>query len=338
MKNQVKNTDFAKSSAYLRVQEKRLLDTAAFDRIIEAQDMQEVYRIMSQNSSYDFTVMSRPDQYEGILRQELLRVYEEGYKIAGQYPQIVEILGTKYDFHNMKTALKAKHFKQRSKSPYINAGGLSTELIESFVQDMGAKSSLPAYAVQAIKDAEAAFASSGNPQYIDIELDKAAFARMLTLCAELDNEFITEYVQMLIDFYNLKSMLRVKDMGKEGGFLNQVLAPGGKNPMSFYSKSFGKPIAGMGQVFMYKYFGDAVTAGIELYESSGSFTGLERFLDNFAVEKTRKAKLIPFGPELLFAYILSKENEIRQIRILLTCKQSAMQGEEIRERLRDNYA
>lgn len=332
------NTDFAKSSAYMRVQEKRLLTTAAFDRIIEVTDKQEVYRMLSQNSDYDFTQMTRSDEYEGMLKDELKRVYGECYKVAGAFRGIVDILAAKYDFHNMKTALKAKHFPQRTRCPYIHVTSLSCRLIEEYAQDMSAKTDLPSWALSAMSNADAAFVRTGNPQYIDIELDKSQLSHMLSLALSLDNGFITEYVRMLIDFYNTKAMLRVKEMGRDGAFLNEVLCPGGKNSPSFYSKNFGKPISGMGQVFMYKYFGDAVTAGIELFEKTGSFSGLERLLDNFAVEYTKKVKLKSFGPELLFAYILSKENEIRQIRILVTCKENSVPGDEIRERLRDNYA
>jgi V/A-type H+-transporting ATPase subunit C len=47
---------------------------------------------------------------------------------------------------------------------------------------------------------------------------------------------------------------------------------------------------------------------------------------------------VPYGPETVFAYIAAKENEIRQARIILTCKANGVSPDVLRERLRDNYA
>lgn len=333
----MKDIDFIDASAFLRVQEKRLLSSGSIERIVDAPNLQEVFRMLSQNTDYDFTQLRRSDEYENMLKEELRRVYKLARSLT-PYTQVVDVLGAKYDFHNMKTALKAKYFPQRTASPWIHATELDVELLTRFTSDMGAKSDLPAYVQEAMRAAEEAFNRTKNPQYIDMELDRAMFARMLDLCGEIENEFITEYVQMLIDFYNVKALLRIKAMQKGSTFLDESLVEGGKTPVSFYAKNYGKPTNAMPQVFLYKYFGDAVSAGIELYEKKGSLAGLERLLDDQAVEFTKSVKLLAFGAEILFVYILSKENEIRQIRILVTCKQNQIPSEEIRERLRDNYA
>jgi len=51
----------------------------------------------------------------------------------------------------------------------------------------------------------------------------------------------------------------------------------------------------------------------------------------------KDAKYVSFGPEPVIAYIFAKENEIKLIRIIMVGKINGIDGEVIRERLRENY-
>ena len=55
------------------------------------------------------------------------------------------------------------------------------------------------------------------------------------------------------------------------------------------------------------------------------------------MEKMKSAKMISFGGEPLLAYIYAKETEIKVIRIIMVGKLNNINGEVIRERLRDIY-
>ncbi|MDL2274203.1 V-type ATPase subunit, partial [Oscillospiraceae bacterium OttesenSCG-928-G22] len=109
-------------------------------------------------------------------------------------------------------------------------------------------------------------------------------------------------------------------------------------PISFYKEQYNKDFSSLATAFHYKHMGDAVKRGIESYERTGTFSLLERLFDNALIERARQSKYIAFGPENLFSYLVSKENEIRQIRILLTCKLNGIDPALLRERLRENYA
>lgn len=334
----MKNTDFVDASAYLRVQEKRLLQTGGMERLIDAGSAAEALRMLSQNGDYDFASLADPADYEPVLKAEQRRVYAMAYKLAKENRAVVDILACKYDYHNAKTALKAANFKQRTENPYVLATDVEPSAIEAYIESPSDKSELPAHLAAAINGAKEAFAKSGNPQDIDLALDKAMFAHMLALAKPLKNDFITDYVTMSIDFYNTKTLLRVKAMQKGTAFLADALAEGGKTPVSFFVENYAKTPAAMVPSFYYRYFGDAMKAGMDDYEKTGNLSRLERRFDNLLVDHTRKAKYLAYGAEVLFAYLISKENEIRQIRIVVTCKLNNIGQEALRERLRDNYA
>ena len=61
-------------------------------------------------------------------------------------------------------------------------------------------------------------------------------------------------------------------------------------------------------------------------------------MDDYIVSLTKEAKKINYGPEVPFAYLMAKENEIRNLRILLVSKLNNLPKNFIKERLRETYA
>jgi len=55
------------------------------------------------------------------------------------------------------------------------------------------------------------------------------------------------------------------------------------------------------------------------------------------MDMARDAKFISHGPEVIFAYLISKEMEIKNLRIVLVSKLNKLSPESIRERLREYF-
>lgn len=51
----------------------------------------------------------------------------------------------------------------------------------------------------------------------------------------------------------------------------------------------------------------------------------------------KSSKYITFGPEPIFSYIVAKETEIKNLRIIMVSKTNGISPEAIRERVRDLY-
>lgn len=333
----MKDTDFLSMSSYVRVREKTLLDGAGLDRIADAASTQEALRMISQNSDYDFSALRRPEDYEDVVKAELRRVYEMAYKLAKHYPETVEIIGCKYDYHNVKVALKAKYQGVSGGLPFVEATPVAPKEIAAIVEKYDSKSSLPAHILEAVREGSAAFERTNNPQMIDIALDKRMYGHMLRLAEGFGNQFILGYVRNAIDYYNLKTLVRVKGMQKGTAFLAECLAPGGGTDPGLLMTNYGKNAGALAMAFSFKDYGAVVKAGMESFERTGNYSELERLFDNLQIAYVKNAKRIPFGPEVLFAYLVSKENEVRQIRLVVACKQNQVPVETLKERLRDNY-
>ena len=341
----MKSVDFIEASAYLRVLEKRILSNDSIERIAEASTLEEALRLLTQNSEYDFSQVRSSVEAEKIITEELIKAYEEMYRLAGPANRaVVDLPACKYDFHNLKAALKAKYneaAKAVAGDIYSSVSQLDMEYIQQYLDGEITEpddEKLPVYAADAIKRAEEAFGESGDPQDIDIVLDHAMFEHLFRLAEAVGSEFIVRYIKLTIDYYNVKTLLRVKNMNKGSRFLGASLIPGGLVERSFLLANYDKTPDALAGILFYKHFGNTVLKGVEHYSRSENFSELERIFDNELMAHIRGSKLIAFGPEILFSYLISRENEARQIRILVAGKQNQLPSDTLKERLRENYA
>jgi len=77
--------------------------------------------------------------------------------------------------------------------------------------------------------------------------------------------------------------------------------------------------------------------GIESFRNTGSLTKLEKLSDNYIMNYVKKSRFVTFGVEPLIGYLVAKESEIRNVRIVMVGKINGISPEIIRERLRETY-
>jgi V/A-type H+-transporting ATPase subunit C len=280
----------------------------------------------------DFAALRSPDAYEPVLQAKLAETYERLYQLCAE-PEFVDILNQKYIFHNLKVLVKASvsdYAKANSENLYSGVSRITPETMEA-----GEKGGCPDYLSKARLSMEEAFAGTKDPQAIDMEADRLMFKRMLELAEQKGNEFVLKFVRMTIDLYNLKLLMRVKNMQKGPRFLQDALIEGGETGTDMMRGAYDKPFDVIAAGSYYKYYGDAVKTAEEDFNKAQNYSTLEKMSDNLLTAHISSSKYIACGPEPLFAYIVARENEIRQIRIVVTCKLNQISEDTLRERLRD---
>jgi V/A-type H+-transporting ATPase subunit C len=329
--------DFVESSGYMRVLEKRILTSDGLDRLLDAPSAADALKVLSQNSVYDFSALQTTEEYEQVIEDSLVSMYNEMYIIADG-SKIMDIPAAKYDYHNIKVAVKAKYLKGEYNHLLMGVTKLSPASVYDYVTKGTGAEELPEHIRLTADEAAEIFESTNNPQDVDVFIDKMMYAYMLSVCKQLNLEMATDYVQKSIDYFNLKTFLRIKDMLKGRRFLQNSLIPGGFIPESMYLENYDKTPEDFSVMLYYRHFGTLVKAAVESYEQSGNFSDLERRLDDALTEHLRASKYLAFGAELILSYIYARENEMRQIRIILSGKINSVRGEILKERLRENYA
>ena len=196
---------------------------------------------------------------------------------------------------------------------------------------------MPLVMQNAIEECIDTFNRTGDPQVIDLILDKASFIQMKDSAKRSNIKFVIDVVEILIDLANIKTFLRVKRMNKSWDFLNRILINGGKVDTKVYIERLEGTLEGFIDVLRYTPYGEFSEKGIENYKNTGSLTAFEKLSDDFLVSFIKKAKYIFLGIEPLIAYLMAKENEIKIVRIIMVGKINNISNEIIRERLREAY-
>lgn len=320
----------------LRVLETRLLDKAKIDRMIDGDSANEALKVL-QESEYAgvMTGVKRPEDYEMVLARELKRVYELMYD-ASPVKSLVDIMGIKYDYHNIKVILKGMFLQKDFSHMLIPVGMIDVQTLKHSIENNNL-GDLNETMKEGIIKAKEVFEETKDPQAIDIILDNTMFKEMREIAKQIDDKFVDKYVKVTIDSTNIKTLLRVKKQKKDKDFLEEVIIEGGEIDKDTLISMLHDAPENISNKLAFTDYGEMIKLGIEDFTKSGSVNELERLVDNYIMNMMKEAKYIPFGVEPLLAYIYAKETEIKIVRIIMVGKLNNISGEVIRERLRDIY-
>ncbi|HEY8362915.1 MAG TPA: V-type ATP synthase subunit C [Tissierellaceae bacterium] len=328
--------DYVQSVTRTRVLETRLLSRARIERMVDAKDMEEVFKILGETEySNVMAGINRAEDYEKILSSELKRVYELMYEMSKD-KIVVDLMALKYDYHNLKVLVKEKILNQDFSDMYTPISTTDFNQLKVNYLSGNLKEIEPRFR-EALEAVEKDYDENQDPQRIDILLDRFYFNHLYDLALETDIPLFKKYVKDLIDFTNIKTLIRVKKQKKDMKFLEEVLIQNGNISKEELVLSLNDPI----EVITHKYrnydISPEMKKGLEIYQNTGRLSELEKLMDNYLMELNKPSKYIHFGPEPLFSYIVAKETEIKVLRIIMVSKINRLSPEEIRERLRDLY-
>ena len=324
---------FIQSSTRLRVLEKEFLKSENFIRISETETLEDALRSLS-DTVYNKYInkLSSPTEYEYILKEELTNFYDELFDISpSKIP--VKLLTLKYFYHNLKVLIKEDIGKKDLKELYMNIGDFDLKEYK----DALLKGSKKNKYFELITRVEELYEEKKDPQLIDIYLDNAYFTELLELAKESKVDLFIKYAKNLIDFTNIRTLLRAKKQEKSVEFLRSIIIEGGNVREETYFDLLNRDISSDTDAFkkleIYKYIKEA----LDSFKERGNLSDFEREMDNYFIDLIKDVKYITYGPEVVFANALAKEMEIKNLRIILVSKLNGLDSEFIREKLRDTY-
>lgn len=328
--------DFTQAVARLRVLEGRLLNKVRIERMIDCSSAEEALKIL-QETEYGSLMGSvrRPEDFDFILKDELKRVFSLMYSIT-PHKSIVDIMSLKYDYHNLKVLIKGKALNKDLNDILVEVGTISIDRLKLIFTTEKFKE-LPKVMMEATVETIKKFEEKRDPQVIDIMLDKYLFKDMLLRAEETKIDYLSDYVKKNIDFINIKSFVRVKEMAKDVKFFSEVFMTGGNIEENVFVKNFNDTIEVFANKIPNVSYKDVIKKGLADYGTLGKLSSFEKDSEDFLMKEARASKYIHFGPEPLIAYLIAKETEIKVIRIVMVGKINGISPDAIRERLRDVY-
>ena len=328
----IKDTDYLTISARIRAMENRLLTRERMERMLDARTDDEAAKVLSECGYGELSALTHAALDE-LLSAARAALYKE---LKGAVPdkRLVDVFQMKYDYHNAKTLIKAAAVGAEADRLLMEGGRWSAGQIKEAWQRDNLRDFTDPFR-RAVVQARELLGGGGDPQLADFVLDRAYFAEMSEAAKAVGSPFLEGYVRLLIDSTNLRSAVRAARMGKGADFLNQVLLPGGNVEVHTLTSGKGSDLAAL---FRAGPLSEAAAAGAALTApGSGELTAFERLCDNAVMSYLAQARRIPFGEQAVIGYLYARENEFTAIRTILSGRMAGLDGDTIRERLREAY-
>lgn len=319
------DTRYVYITGRVRALEARLLDKLKMERMIAAASAKTSLSELDETDYGPYvSQLKEINNFEELLSAELKRLYSFIDK-GSLDKELTDLFRMHYDFHNLKVLLKNK-FKEQpfplEELPFIDLGTIEPLKIGEEKKFLRVQ-----------EEATIAFRRNKNPQDIDIILDKEYYRLCVTKAEEAENEFVIGLFRMKIDLINIRTFFRCRTLRRSRDFFSKVFIKGGTLIRAFFLEFYEKEES----AFLGKLSFTPYAKVIMRYEREG-LKGLELSCDNFLLEYLKKTKLVTAGLEVLIAYLIAKENEIKLLRSILTGKINEIPTQMIRERMRDTFS
>ena len=341
--NNMDNTTFAQSVAWIRVLETKLLSENELERMVLAKDAEDAYKILNET---DYSTYIGDDVYnfQDVINAGLKESKELVEKIV-PYKDVFNILWFRYDFHNMKVMLKAKNSGKNFEDVALYCykfGAVDSDRIKKFVIDgedagFGLDEEFEKFLKESVKLAQAEYEKTGDPQMIDIVLDKRFCWIINDLSEKSGNEFLDEFTNKYIDLKNIELFMRLKIQGREEELLEKGFIEGGTLEKYRFTDSFRKDIADFAESMKHTDYADIIRDAVKGYEEDKSFVKLDKLSYDHLNNYIQSAKRMSLGPEPVFAYFWAKKNNAQVIRSVMVGKLNDVEPENIRKMIRNLY-
>ena len=325
---------FIRASITTRVYEKNLLTSENLKRIIDTDNLEEALSSLN-DTKYGELIqkLERAEDYEKILSEMLLDSYKAMIKVSPD-ENLVHYLEEKYNFHNLKTLVKELIQDADYSSIYIDIGKIDLVKIKrNLKEDLTDNDKYLSYAKKALD----LYKENKDPQDIDLSLDKDFYEKLLEDSENLDYESLINFTKERIDLTNLKTLLRIKGQGQSVDLLEKALIDGGNIDKNLFRDSLNADKNSYSNLFFKEKIYPQVKKSMEENDLNKAMQKLEKVIDNHLMDFAKESKKVSYGPEVIMGYLISREMEIKNLRIILTAKLNSLSREFMEERLRDLY-
>ncbi len=242
----------------------------------------------------------------------------------------------KYDCTNIKLAIKCAAQDIRTFQDFYTCGAVSAAQMEENLQKDTANGLPPAMA-EAAKTARQEYAKTGEARGIDLLLDRACFADMSAAANAENVPLIQKIVCMRADFANILACMRIRASGVAADaartLMTRAFVPGGQAELSaFVNDESG--CADIGQIN--EHLGDCyVRDAVRHAAAAADISAVQKIFDEAVLAACQPYRFKPFGPEIAVRYLLIREAEVTNGRIIASRFSAGADADSIRERLRE---
>lgn len=314
--------DYIYAVARIRTKELSLLSGPFLEQLLALPDEAQCLRLLREHGWSDGTA-------EEMLSAETEKTWSRIAELVDDL-SVFDVFLYRYDYHNLKAAVKASCIPESHPGIYAARGTLPAEQIAKAVAEND-YSLLPERMRRPAKEAKDALLHTGDGQICDCIIDRAALEAIAQAGRETGVPLLERYGELTAAAADVKTAVRAARTGKDRDFLSRSLAPCASLDIGALAQAALNGFPAVCAFLETTAYADAVP---ELKISTAAF---ERWCDDIIIRSIRPQLANPFGVEPLAAYILARESEIRTVRIILSAKRNGLPEKTVRERVRETY-
>ncbi len=324
-------------TAQVRVLEMQMLSRAALLDMANAESFESAVDLLSA-SEYALPRSSKNfAEVESMLQLRKSAVRELFADLMLDKP-IVELFRTRDDFANLRLALRRTLTEKPLGADYSSEGNVSPQVFKQVFEEEG-YDLFPDYMAEAVEQAVLAYYQQKDIRQIDYAIDKFQAEYNLKKARQIKSLFLLGLFRIQIDLTNIRTMLRLKftppltGAGFTESQQQNVFLKGGFIELQRLEKALDIGYESQGQLFFVLPYHRFVETGASYLVSDKSFLKIEQQCDEFLTGFLKSTIQITAGPQPIIAYLLMKENEIRNVRLILTAKRNFLDTKLVLDRI-----
>ncbi|MFP4539923.1 MAG: V-type ATPase subunit [Candidatus Paceibacterota bacterium] len=322
-------SDYIYAGTKIKALEKHLLTHNQVDMLLSAKSYDEALQNLHDTFVGPYLAQNREEPLPYILEMIIADTKKMIVSIAPE-PEFLKILWLKYDFYNLAAIIKGFRMGlgiEDLKGRCFIIGNYSPSEITEAYQNK----TLGRMEFMFKKGADEA-ASANEISDIDRIMNITYLKTAKRIATESDNDFLNDYVKLLIDFFNIQANLRALSYGQITETPRPVYVRGGTVPRSATDnkETLLASISKLGSTHLWE-------EAVKDYKETGSYAMIETAFDNRINSFVREKSMEIFSIASLFAYFRAVNNNVHIIRTILVGKRSELPEYELRKTIRQRY-
>ncbi len=312
----------------IKSMEKNLISLEKFARITEAESVEEGLKMLRE-SGFGGEEEYAPRDYEKMISADREKFTAFLRKYSPK-ESILKAFFAQRDFHNAECALRS-NYVPLSDDAYLEEGAISVAALKKAVQT-GDYSQIPDYLAIPMQEGQAMFTEGVAEGITVATLFRRAYYLYLLENARGKEQKV--FVQHEIDAKNLSVAFRSQTILQA----ESMYIRGGKISFADLNLIVEGDSAKISRRFLFGEYAELVSLGVEARSEKKPLIAFERFAEDFALKKLKERRFITEGLVPLLLFVNYKENEWKNVRIVMVGKLNGVDGESVRKRLRECYA
>ena len=302
------------------------LHKAQIERLLAAPQIVEAQRVLA---DIGFTAADENDFQAAADRH--IRTACDLIKSVTTDKRMTDCFFLRYDAHNLKVLIKSRHLAHEPEF-LSSCGSIDIEKLKHCVADR-TYALLPQELAEGLKKLEKRIAVEFDPLLIDALLDQAVYRQIFKNLEGRETTAAYRYFQAKADLLNFMMLLRVRAMGEDAAFFESLAVSGGKASVRSFVSGFtdNERLVRLAGAYGIAVRQAAQTAALD----PKKLPYFEKVADDYLYGLFNPYRYEAAAIEVLLAFLLQKQREAADVRLILTGKINGFAPEAVRERVRE---